>query len=129
MIAIQNAGLAGIGQPLVNMVGFSPVVTMAITWGTHIVFTDGCSFPSGDTFKNINISINDDDGGTAVGAITAASGTATISTTGLKQTGTYKIKATVASTLGCLADGIVDVSIANATGTVANYSLSFTTAN
>jgi hypothetical protein len=129
MIAISNAGLANIGLPPVNMTGFAPAVSAAITWGTNIVFTDASTFPAGDSFGIINITVNDDAGGTASGHISAASGTATISTTGLKQTGVYQIACTVASTKGCLADGGIDVTVANSTATVGNYSLSFTTAH
>lgn len=130
MIAIDNANLlAKLPKPPVNTTGFSPVITAAITWGTSITLTDASTFPSGDSFKKINITINDEDGGTAYGAITSASGnTGAISVAGLKQTGTYTIKATVASALGCLGDGSVIISIANTTATVGNYAITFTTA-
>lgn len=129
MNSISNTGLANLGLPPVNLTGFVPSVTLVNTWGTNIVFTDASAWPSGDSFKKINISVNDEDGGTAKGAITSGTGTVTIVTSGLKQTGVYKIKATVVSTLGAIADGVVDITSANATGAEGNYSISFTTAN
>lgn len=121
-----NANALGGGIP-VNMTGFVPAVTGVVTWGTNIVFTDASAFPSGDTFGHINIEISDDHGGTALGSITAASGTATISTTGLNQTDKYIVKVTVTSTLGCIADGLCDVLKSDTTCTLANYAKSFTT--
>lgn len=132
MIAFDPSGLnqnvLGGGIP-VNLTGFVPSVTLVNTWGTHIVFTDASAFPSGDTFGKINIEVSDQHGGTVLGVITAASGTATLATdsTKLNQTDTYTIKVTVTSTLGCIADGMVMISNANATGALASYATSFTT--
>lgn len=130
MIAIDNTNLlTKLPKPPVVMTGFSPVVTAAITWGTSITLTDASTFPSGDAFEKINITINDEDGGTAYGAITSASGnTGAISVTGLKQTGKYIIKATVTSDDGCIGDGMVEITVANTTASVGNWALSFSTA-
>lgn len=130
MIAIQNQNLLdNLNNPPVNMTGFDPVVTAAIVWGTSITLTDASTFPSGDAFEKINITINDEDGGTVYGVITAAAGnTGALSITGLKQTGSYIIKATVTSEDGCIGDGMVSVSEANTTASVGDWALSFTTA-
>ena len=132
MVALNPSGLnvaALNGGPPVNMTGFAGVVTGVITWGTHIVFTDASTFPSGDSFGKIQIQIYDNHGGEVMGAITTASGTVTIATdsTLLNQLDNYIIKATVTSTKGCIADGSVIITPASATCTVGNYALSFTT--
>ncbi len=129
MTSISNAGLANIGIPPVNTALLVPSVTLVNTWGTHIVFTDAGTYTSPDSFKNINIEINDAFGGTATGSITAAAGTATIATNTLDQTLPYKIKVTVVSTLGVTADGIATIGSADATGSEGQYWIGFTTAN
>ena len=131
MIAISNAGLANIGIPPVNLALMVPSVTLVNTCGTHIVFTDAGTYTSPDAFKNINIEINDEDGGTVQGSIITATGTATLATDSskLKQTGVYKIKVTVVSNLGVTADGIATIGASDATGSGGNYQIGFTTAN
>ena len=130
MDAFDSSGLnqnqLGGGIP-VNLTGFTPSVTAAITWGGNVVLTDASTFPSGDSFGKINCSINDQSGGFALGAITAADGTVTISMAALKQTDPLTIKVTVTSTLGCIADGEITVAANSSAGTVGNYSVSFTT--
>lgn len=131
MTSINPAGLANIGLPPVNLALMVASVTYANTWGTHIVFTDAGTYTSPDSFKNINIEINDEDGKTVQGSITSAAGTATLATdsTKLKQTGPYLVKVTVVSTLGVVADGIATVRSSDATGAEGNYQIGFTTAN
>lgn len=131
MTSFNPSGLANIALQPVNLALMVPSVTFANTWGTHIVFTDAGTYTSPDSFKNINIEINDEDGGTVQGSITSLAGTATLATDSskLKQTGPYKIKVTVVSALGVTADGIATVTSYDATGAEGNYQIGFTTAN
>lgn len=131
-LALNTSGLdqnaLGGGVP-VELTGFVPAITMVITWGTHIVFTEASSYPAGDSFASCNIEISDEHGNTVLGSITGAGGTVTPATTStqLVQTDKFTIKAIITSTNGCIGDGLIDVISSTATSALANWSISFTT--
>ena len=130
MIAISNTGLANLGLPPVNMVGYAPVNTYVADYTANtITVTNNGVYPSGDGFGHCNVIINDNHGGTVKGVITADNGnTGALSIAGLVLTDDLFIQTFETTDLGCIAAGLSPaVNPGNLTCSVGNYQLSFTT--
>ena len=107
MDAIVNPALLNIDKPLIDVTGFSPVLTFTVDFGDpSINISDGSSFGAGDTLSKVNVKVSDVEGNTVVGHISAAAGnTGDLDISSLVLTDDIVITATIPTVIGCVADG------------------------
>ena len=89
-----------------TIAGFNPAVSYSLNTTTKVLtVTDASVFPSGDTFKSINIWAIDSKGNEVKGRIAAAAGNTTLNlATNFDVSSGFTITATVVSTKRLVAD-------------------------
>lgn len=134
MIAIDNAQLidpsTGIGIPPVNEALFVPGASFAYDSGAETLTVTDTSVATGpDAYKSSNVTVNDNQGGTAFGNIAASGGnTGAIDVSRLDLTGPLVVKITQVSELGVQATGEAGwINASNDAGNVGSWEIDYST--